>query len=112
MTDTDLFSFKLTDSFVDEYRDIKPPFGFTDAAGNSLGEITFLRTYSRIKSDGNKEQWYEVCQRVIEGMYSIQKDHCKTNRLLGTITRHRSLLERRSIECLILSGHHLAVDYG
>lgn len=81
MTDTDLFSFKLTDSFIDEYSNAKPPFGFTDAAGNSLGEITFLRTYSRIKSDGNKEQWYEVCQRVIEGMYSIQKDHCKTNRL-------------------------------
>ena len=75
------FSFRLSDDFVAGYRGKKAPFGYTDAAGNSVGEITFLRTYSRLKEDGTKETWSDVCQRVIEGMYSIQKDHCKSQRL-------------------------------
>ena len=75
------FSFKLNDDFVQGYREKKAPFGYTDAAGNSVGEITFLRTYSRLKEDGTKETWADVCERVINGMYSIQKDHCKSQRL-------------------------------
>jgi hypothetical protein len=75
------FSFKLSDDFVQGYKEKKAPFGYTDAAGNSVGEITFLRTYSRLKEDGHKETWAEVCERVINGMYSIQKDHCKRQRL-------------------------------
>lgn len=63
------------------YRDKKVPWGYSDAAGNSVGEITFLRTYSRIKEDGTKETWVDVCERVINGMYSLQKDHAKINRL-------------------------------
>ena len=75
------FSFRLSDDFVQAYRGKKAPFGYTDAAGNSVGEITFLRTYSRLKEDGTKETWVDVCERVINGMYSIQKDHCKSQRL-------------------------------
>jgi adenosylcobalamin-dependent ribonucleoside-triphosphate reductase len=75
------FSFRLGDDFVQGYRGKKAPFGYTDAAGNSVGEITFLRTYSRLKEDGTKETWADVCERVINGMYSIQKDHCKGQRL-------------------------------
>ena len=75
------FSFRLGDDFVQGYRGKKAPFGYTDAAGNSVGEITFLRTYSRLKEDGTKETWADVCERVINGMYSIQKDHCKRQRL-------------------------------
>ena len=78
---TSIFSFRLSEDFVSAYRSKKAPFGYTDAAGNSVGEITFLRTYSRIKEDGTKETWVDVCERVINGMYSLQKDHCKTNRL-------------------------------
>jgi adenosylcobalamin-dependent ribonucleoside-triphosphate reductase len=74
-------SFKLSEDFVASYKDRQPPFGYRDAAGNSVGEITFLRTYSRLKEDGAKETWVDVCERVINGMYSLQKDHCKTNRL-------------------------------
>jgi len=74
-------SFRLADEFVAGYKDKKVPWGYTDAAGNSVGEITFLRTYSRLKEDGTKETWVDVCERVINGMYSLQKDHCKTNRL-------------------------------
>ena len=76
-----LFSFELAKDFVDGYSTKKAPFGYRDAAGNSVGEITFLRTYSRLKPDGTKETWYEVCERVINGMYSLQKDHAKLNRL-------------------------------
>jgi ribonucleoside-triphosphate reductase (thioredoxin) len=75
------FSFRLSDDFVQGYRGKKAPFGYTDSAGNSVGEITFLRTYSRKKEDGTKETWADVCERVINGMYSIQKDHCKSQRL-------------------------------
>ena len=77
---TDL-SFRLNPDFLSEYASAEPDWGFPDAAGNSLGEITFIRTYSRKKEDGSKERWWEVCQRVVEGMFSIQKDWCKTNRL-------------------------------
>ena len=76
-----MFSFKLSQEFVDSYKDKPAPFGYRDAAGNSVGEITFLRTYSRLKADGTKETWVDVCERVINGMYSLQKNHCKTNRL-------------------------------
>ena len=75
------FSFKLADDFVAGYKGKKPPFGYADVAGNSVGEITFLRTYSRKKADGTKETWAEVCERVINGMYSLQKDHAKQCRL-------------------------------
>ena len=74
-------SFNLTEDFIAPYRAKKAPFGYQDAAGNSVGEITFLRTYSRLKADGTKETWADVCERVINGMYSLQKDHAKTNRL-------------------------------
>lgn len=76
-----MFIFKINDDFIDGYRKKKPPFGYTDAAGNSVGEITFLRTYSRLKEDGTKETWADVCERVINGMYSLQKEHCKKSRL-------------------------------
>ena len=77
----DVFSFKLNEEFVSSYSSKEIPWGFKDAGGNALGEITFIRTYSRMKEDGTKERWHEVCKRVIEGMYSIQKDHAKQNRL-------------------------------
>jgi adenosylcobalamin-dependent ribonucleoside-triphosphate reductase len=76
-----IFSFRITDDFVEAYKSKKSPFGYRDAAGNSVGEITFLRTYSRLKDNGTKETWVDVCERIINGMYSLQKDHCKKNRL-------------------------------
>lgn len=76
-----MFSFRLSEEFVASYVGKPVPWGYKDAAGNSVGEITFLRTYSRKKEDGTKETWVDVCERVINGMYSLQKDHAKTNRL-------------------------------
>ena len=82
-----VFSFHLSEDFVNGYKNKKAPFGYRDAAGNSVGEITFLRTYSRLKEDGTKETWVDVCERVINGMYSLQKDHAKTNRLPWSDTK-------------------------
>jgi adenosylcobalamin-dependent ribonucleoside-triphosphate reductase len=76
-----LFSFELNKEFVNSYKEKESPFGFKDAAGNSVGEITFLRTYSRKKEDGTKETWSEVCERVTNGTYSLQKDYAKQQRL-------------------------------
>jgi ribonucleoside-triphosphate reductase (thioredoxin) len=78
---SEFFSFRLLDDFVTKYVGAESPFGLKDAGENSLGEITFIRTYSRVKEDGTKERWHEVCRRVIEGMYSVQKNHAKENRL-------------------------------
>lgn len=76
-----MLSFHLSDEFIARYVDRPVDWGYQDAGGNSLGEITFLRTYSRLKDDGTKERWWEVCRRVVEGMFSIQYEWCKTNRL-------------------------------
>jgi len=62
--------FKLTDSFIEKYKDRKPNFGF-----NGLGEFVFMRTYSRQKNNGKNESWLETIRRVVEGVYSIQKQH-------------------------------------
>lgn len=69
-------NFKLTDDFIDQYRDIDPQFGF-----NGLGLLTYYRTYSRLKPDGNNEQWFETVRRVVEGCYSLQKDYILNNEL-------------------------------
>jgi ribonucleoside-triphosphate reductase len=77
----DYLSFKLPEDFIDQYKERTPDWGFSIGGGNSLGELTFFTKYSRKKEDGTKERWYETCRRVIEGMYSIQKDHIKSMRL-------------------------------
>lgn len=77
----DFLSFKLSDDFIDQYKNRKVDWGFNVGGGNTLGEITFISKYSRKKENGKKERWFEACRRVIEGMYSIQKDHIKSQRL-------------------------------
>jgi len=62
--------FKLTDDFISGYKRIKPKWG-------PLGEITYRRTYSRIKEDGKYEDWYETIRRVVEGCYTYQRWHCR-----------------------------------
>lgn len=62
--------FKLTDSFLSTYSRKQAPFG-------PLGEITYLRTYSRLKEGNGQENWNDTVQRVTEGVYQIQENHCK-----------------------------------
>lgn len=76
----DFMSFSLSDSFVEQYKDREPPWGFPVGGGNTLGEITWVTKYARTKEDGTKERWYEGCRRVVEGTYSILKNHCLSNR--------------------------------
>ncbi len=45
------------------------------------GLFTYHRTYSRIKPNGEKEVWFETVRRVVEGAYSLQKDHIQNNEL-------------------------------
>jgi ribonucleoside-triphosphate reductase len=73
-------SFHLNPTFLETYADRTPDWGFPIGGGNALGELTFLVKYARRKENGAKERWHETCQRVIEGMYSILKDHCNNNR--------------------------------
>lgn len=68
--------FKLTDNFINSYRHKKPPFGF-----NGLGELVYLRTYSRIKENGENERWWETVQRVVEGTFGMQKRWIEQHRL-------------------------------
>jgi hypothetical protein len=58
--------FKLSENFINKYKRKKAPFGF-----NGLGELVYMRTYSRIKEDGKNERWWETVQRVVEGTYEV-----------------------------------------
>ena len=68
--------FKLSEKFIDKFKRKKAPFGF-----NGLGELVYMRTYSRIKEDGKNERWWETVQRVVEGTYSMQKNHIESHQL-------------------------------
>jgi len=69
-------SFRLTDSFLNQYKNVQPDWGF-----NEMGYFIYMRTYSRIKNDGTNERWWETVKRVVEGTYSIQKKWMLGNRL-------------------------------
>jgi len=72
--------FTLDDNFVNFYRNLKPDWGFASGP-NSIGELTYARTYSRIKADGTNETWVDTVRRVVEGTYEIQRRHAvKHNR--------------------------------
>ena len=68
--------FTLTDTFLTKYKRKKAPFGF-----NGLGELVYMRTYSRIKADGKNERWWETVQRVVEGTYNMQKNWIESHQL-------------------------------
>jgi len=69
-------NFKLSENFVSKYKRKKAPFGF-----NGLGELVYQRTYSRLKTDGKNEQWWETVQRVVEGTFNMQKRHIDAHSL-------------------------------
>ena len=62
--------FSLQDAFVGEFSDRKPAWG-------PVGYFTFKRTYARDREEGGTEEWWETCRRVVEGVYNIQKIHCR-----------------------------------
>ena len=69
-------AFKLSDKFIDGYKRKRAPFGF-----NGLGELVYMRTYSRIKDDGKNEMWWETVKRVVEGTYNMQQNWINSHEL-------------------------------
>lgn len=76
----DYLSFQLPSQFVNGYRDRTPDWGYPIGGGNSLGELTYLTRYSRRMLDGRRERWVDTCERVINGMFSILRDHCNRHK--------------------------------
>ena len=66
--------FKLTDNFITKFKGKQPVWG-------SLGYFTYKRSYARDKGNGRTEEFWETCQRVVEGTFIIQKLHCKQHHL-------------------------------
>ena len=64
----------LTQDFLSRYMNKIPNWG-------PVGEATFRRTYSRRLPDNTKEEWWQTCERVIEGMFYFQRKHCLENSL-------------------------------
>lgn len=56
----------ISDEFVKKYSNKTPKWGF-----NSLGYIVYKRTYSRVKENGQKEEWHETIQRCINGAQKL-----------------------------------------
>jgi len=68
--------FTLSENFINKYKRKKAPFGF-----NGLGELVYMRTYSRIKENGKNERWWETVQRVVEGTYNMQMNWIESHQL-------------------------------
>lgn len=63
-------SFKLEEDFISKFKGMQPDWG-------PLGYVTYKRTYARlIEGENRKEEFWETVRRVVEGCYSIQKEHC------------------------------------
>ncbi|NVM37580.1 MAG: fused protease/ribonucleoside-triphosphate reductase [Candidatus Lokiarchaeota archaeon] len=63
-------SFKLDEEFLNNFKGKQPDWG-------PLGYITYKRTYARIiEKENRKEEFWETIRRVVEGCYSVQKEHC------------------------------------
>ena len=86
---SDNLSFRFRQSFVDQMKELPDIF-----ANNELGRVVYERTYSRVKSDGSNEVWWETVKRVVEGCYSLQKDYIlSTGQLWNDNQAHESAEE-------------------
>ena len=56
----------LSQEFLAPYSSKTPPWGF-----NGLGYIVYKRTYARITEDDQTEDWWQTCQRVVDGANAI-----------------------------------------
>lgn len=70
LINSSVIKFKIDPKFMEQYKGQQPDWG-------PLGYITYKRTYARyLESENRTEEFYETAQRVVEGVYSIQKEHC------------------------------------
>ncbi len=68
--------FKLSDHFISQYQGKQPSWGYQD-----LSYFVYKRTYAREKDNGQQEEYWETCQRVVEGVFTIQHKHCMSSGL-------------------------------
>ena len=68
-------AFGLEPTFLQEFRSIKPPFGY-----NGLGEVVYRRTYSRPTANG-MEDWCDTVARVVNGTFNLQKNWIEQHNL-------------------------------
>ncbi len=66
--------FELPDSFVDKYKGRQPDWG-------PIGYVTYKRTYARRLPEGGTEEFWQTVQRVVEGVFTVQKRHCIKNKV-------------------------------
>ena len=70
MINRQAIKFELDKEFLEKFQGRQPNWG-------PLGYITYKRTYARLIEEENRtEEFWETLKRVVEGCYSIQKEHC------------------------------------
>jgi adenosylcobalamin-dependent ribonucleoside-triphosphate reductase len=66
--------FALSRRFLRKYKKIRPSFGF-----QGLGEVVYKRTYSRNLGGEEHEEWWQTCERVVNGTMNIERKHVLKN---------------------------------
>jgi adenosylcobalamin-dependent ribonucleoside-triphosphate reductase len=67
-------NFRLNQTFLNGFSGRQPAWG-------PLGYFTYKRTYARPLENGQTEEFWQTCRRVVEGVYNVQKKHCRGLRL-------------------------------
>lgn len=62
----------ITTDFVEKYKSKQPNWGFGE-----LGYVVYKRTYSRLKENGESEEWFETVARCINGAQKIGASYTK-----------------------------------
>lgn len=79
--------FNLTPAFLAEFAAREPDWG-------PVGYVTYKRTYARPRADGQSEEWWETCARVVEGVYTIQRWHARRHHLPWSWAKARRSAEQ------------------
>lgn len=66
--------FAVSPSFIDGFKGRNPEFG-------PVGLITYKRTYARPLPDGSTEDYWQTLERIVNGIYTVQKWHCHRHNL-------------------------------
>jgi len=62
--------FTISPTFLEAFKGKQPKWG-------PLGYVTYKRTYARNLDNGFTEEFWQTLERVVNGVFSIQKAHCK-----------------------------------
>jgi len=66
--------FVTAPSFIAGFKGRNPEFG-------PVGLITYKRTYARPLPDGSVEDYWQTLERIVNGIYTVQKWHCHRHNL-------------------------------